>query len=62
MTMAYSKDVITAIISNSDDLKSQDPEAVIKWAEGQTVFLAESFLNYTLSELKTLGFKLEPEK
>jgi hypothetical protein len=60
MNEAYAKDIVTAIIGNSDDLKSQAPEAVIAWATEQTVKLAKVLLDYTLAELKAMGFKLEP--
>jgi len=62
MTAAYSKDVVAAVVANSADLKLQDADVVIKWATEQTVKLAKVLLDYTLAELKALGFKLEPEK
>lgn len=62
MTEAYSKDVIVAIVANSADLKLQDPDKVAEWAKDATLKLAKSLLDYTLEEVKVLGFKLEPEK
>ena len=62
MTMAYSKDLVTAIIGNNDDLKICDRDMVSNWACEQTLKLAKMFLNYTLAELKAMGVKLEPEK
>jgi hypothetical protein len=62
MNEAYAKDIVTAIIGNSDDLKAQSPEAVLKWAEEAVLSTSKVFLTNTLNELKTLGFKLEPEK
>jgi len=62
MNEAYAKDVIVAIIGNSDDLKAQDPDAVLDWAGKSVLGLSKMFLTNTLEELKVLGFKLEPEK
>ena len=62
MTEAYAKDIVTAIIANSADLKLQDYEQVLGWADTVTKKLAKSLLDYTLAEVKALGFKLEPEK
>jgi hypothetical protein len=39
-----------------------DHDKVLAWATEQTVKLAKVLLDYTLAELKALGFKLEPEK
>ena len=62
MNEAYAKDIVTAIIGNSDDLKIMDHDKVLAWATEQTVKLAKVLLDYSLAELKALGFKLEPEK
>jgi hypothetical protein len=62
MNEAYAKDIVTAIIGNSDDLKAQDPDAVLNWAGKSVLVLSKMFLTNTLDELKALGFKLEPEK
>jgi len=62
MTEAYAKDIVTAIIANSADLKLQDYEQVLGWADTVTKKLAKSLLDYTLAEVKALGFKLEPDK
>jgi hypothetical protein len=62
MNEAYAKDIVTAIIGNSDDLKIMDHDKVLAWATEQTVKLAKVLLDYTLAELKAMGFKLEPEK
>jgi len=60
MNEAYAKDIVTAIIGNSDDLKIMDHDKVLAWATEQTVKLAKVLLDYTLAELKAMGFKLEP--
>ena len=60
MTMAYAKDAVVAIIGNSDDLKIMDHDKVLAWATEQTVKLAKVLLDYTLAELKAMGFRLEP--
>jgi len=62
MTTAYSKDLVTAIIGNNDDLKLRDPDGVIKWATEQTLKLSKTLLDYTLAELTAMGVKLEVEK
>jgi len=62
MNEAYAKDLIVAIIGNSDDLKLRDADCVIEWAAVETMKLAHRLLEHCLDELKTLGFKLEPEK
>jgi len=62
MNEAYAKDVIVAIIGNNDDLKSMSYEAVLAWAAEQTPKLSKTLLDYSLTELKALGFKLEQEK
>jgi len=62
MTEAYAKDIVTAIIGNNDDLKTTDHDAVVQWARDATLKLAKELLDYTLAEVKALGFKLEPEK
>ena len=62
MNEAYAKDIVTAIIGNNDDLKTTDHDKVLAWATEQTVKLAKVLLDYSLAELKTLGFKSEPEK
>ena len=62
MSLSYAKDAVVAIIGNNDDLKTTDHDKVLSWATEQTVKLAKVLLDYTLAELKALGFKLEPEK
>jgi len=62
MNEAYAKDLIVAIIGNSDDLRLRDADCVIEWAAVETMKLAHRLLEHCLDELKALGFKLEPEK
>jgi hypothetical protein len=60
MNEAYAKDLIVAIIGNSNDLGLRDADCVIEWAAVETMKLAHRLLEHCLDELKTLGFKLEP--
>jgi len=62
MNEAYAKDIVTAVIGHSADLGEMDPEAVVLWATEQTLKLAKVLLDYSLAELKAMGFRLEPEK
>jgi len=62
MSLSYAKDAVVAIIGNNDDIKTTDHDVVLRWADLAIRDLAKCFLDYTLAELKTLGFKLEPEK
>ena len=62
MNEAYAKDIVTAIIGHSADLGEMAPEAVVLWATEQTLKLAKVLLDYSLAELKAMGFRLEPEK
>jgi hypothetical protein len=62
MNEAYAKDIIVAIIGNSADLKLLDYGLVLGWATAATKNLSKNLLEYSLAELQSLGFKLEPEK
>jgi len=62
MNEAYAKDIVTAIIGHSADIGLMAPEAVVLWATEQTLKLAKVLLDYSLTELQKLGFKLEPSE
>jgi len=61
MNEAYAKDIVTAIIGHSADIGLMAPEAVVLWATEQTLKLSKTLLDYSLAELKELGFHLEPD-
>ena len=61
MTQAYGKDIVVAIVANSADLKLQDADKVVVWATQEALKLSKILLDYSLAEVKALGFKLDPE-